>query len=447
MKFIVERGSALKGEVYLPGDKSISHRSIMCAAIAEGTTVISGFLTGQDCLATINAFSSMGVKIHRNGDKVIVHGVGLHGLKKPDSSLYLGNSGTSMRLMSGLLAGQKFSTILTGDGSLSNRPMDRVVSPLNLMGSNISTGIDGKPPLEINPCMELNSLSYDLKIASAQVKSCLMFAGLYASGPVVISECLETRNHTELMFKKFGLDVEVNVHEDSREIIVTPPESFTATDINIPGDFSSAAFLILAALVIPDSDITLRNIGINPTRTALLGVLQEMGANIELFNIVNEYEPSADITIKSSKLKGIRLNQNLIPNLIDELPVLFIAASLAEGETIIRGAKELRTKESDRLEAMANALNKLGVGYKEHSDGIEIQGLNQELITPHSVMPFKSSVINSYGDHRIAMASAIACSRSKGQSLIENIDNVVTSFPNFLDICGEVGLNINLQKK
>jgi len=443
MDFKVKSGVGLFGEVSLPGDKSISHRSIMCAALAEGTSTINGFLAGEDCLATLDAFTKMGVDIKIDKNKVVVHGVGLHGLKVPDSELYLGNSGTSMRLMSGLLAGQNFSTVLTGDTSLSIRPMDRVVIPLSLMGANITANKEGKPPLKIIPSKELNSLTYELPIASAQVKSCLMFASLYSKGPVVITESIQTRNHTELMFRKFGIDVVVSIIGDTREIKVIPPQSFMSTDINIPADFSSAAFLILAALITPDSNITLRNIGINPTRIALLDVLQEMGANISLSNSPDEYEPCADITVRASKLKGVELDSDLIPNLIDELPVLFIAAALAEGQTNIKGAEELRTKESDRLEAMSNSLKGLGVHFKEYDDGIRIEGLNQAFNTSNAGMPFKATSIDSYGDHRIAMASAIACTRAKSESIIKNTKNVVTSFPNFLDVCKEVGIDIN----
>ena len=443
MDFKVKAGSKLTGEVQLPGDKSISHRSIMCAALAEGTSVINGFLEGEDCLATLDAFSKMGVSINRTDNKVVVQGVGLNGLKEPDSELYLGNSGTSMRLMSGILSGQKFPTVLTGDSSLSSRPMERIISPLKLMGSRISSSSEGTPPIEIQPSLGLNSLSYELPIASAQIKSCLMFAGLYTDSPITVIEQLQTRNHTELMFKKFGIEVEVKEDGDAREIKVIPPESFLATDINVPADFSSAAFFILAALITPESNLTLKNVGINPTRTALLEVLQGMGANIKLSNVIDEYEPSADLQIKFSKLKGIELDPKLIPNLIDELPVLFVAASLAEGKTKIRGAEELRAKESDRLEAMSNSLNKLGVSFDECPDGIDIQGLNQEFYSSNSNLPFKAAVINSFDDHRIAMASAIACTRAPNESKVEDVDNVITSFPNFLDTCRRIGMEID----
>ena len=442
MNLTVKPGQALKGKVMIPGDKSISHRSIMCAALAEGNSVIRGFLKGDDCLATLNAFSKMGVNVDHHDNEIVVHGVGLRGLKKPDSDIYLGNSGTSIRLMSGLLCGQSFSSTLKGDASLSSRPMERIVTPLTAMGANISSSKGGNPPLEINPSERLKAFSYELPIASAQVKSCLMFAGLYADGAVVIKEKIQTRDHTELMFKKFGINVFIEESEGLKEIRVLPPKSMDAAEINIPGDFSSAAFFVLAALITPGSDLTLMNIGINKTRIALLEALKEMGADIKLSNVINEYEPCADISIKASKLKGITLNPKLIPNLIDELPVLFIAASLAEGQTIIRGAEELREKESDRLEAMSNSLKMLRVKFKMYDDGIDIQGLNQEVHTPNSGMPFMASRINSFGDHRIAMTSAIACTRANDRSFIEDTENVTTSFPNFLEICEEVGLDI-----
>lgn len=438
----MEPGKALKGEILMPGDKSISHRSIMCAALAEGDSVIRGFLKGEDCLATLNAFSKMGVNIDQHDNEIIVHGVGLQGLKKPGSDIDLGNSGTSMRLMSGLLCGQSFSSTLKGDASLSSRPMKRIVAPLTTMGANISSNKGGRPPLEINPSEKLKAFSYELPIASAQIKSCLMFAGLYADGPVVIKEKIQTRDHTELMFKKFGIHVSIEESEGLKEIHVLPPKAIDATNINIPGDFSSAAFFILGALITPDSNLTLKNVGINKTRIALLEVLKEMGADIKLSNVTLEFEPSADISIRTSKLNGINLNPELVPNLMDELPVLFIAASLAKGQTFIRGAEELREKESDRLETMANSLESLGVKFKIYDDGIDIQGLNQELNTSNSVMPFKAAHINSFGDHRIAMASAIACTRANDKSYIEDANNVTTSFPNFLEICEEVGLDI-----
>jgi len=438
LDLIVKPGKALKGEILMPGDKSISHRSIMCAAIAKGSSVIRGFLKGEDCLATLDAFSKMGVNIDQHEKEIVVHGVGLQGLKKPNADLYLGNSGTSMRLMSGLLCGQSFSSTLTGDASLSFRPMERIVTPLTTMGANISSGKGGCPPLEINPSEKLKAFSYELPIASAQVKSCLMFASLYADGPVVIKEKLQTRDHTELMFRKFGIDVSIEESEGLKEIHVLPPKSMDATDINIPGDFSSAAFLILAALITPGSDLTLMNIGINKTRIALLEVLIEMGADIKLSNVIHEYEHCADISIRASELKGITLNPKLVPNLIDEMPVLFIAAALAEGTTRIRGAEELRFKESDRLESMAKTLNLFGVKHKIFEDGIDIKGVDQF----ETDLPFNSGEIDSFGDHRIAMASIIGALRSKGSCKVKNCNNISTSFPGFINLSNRIGITL-----
>jgi len=435
MDFRVKAGSKLTGEVQLPGDKSISHRSIMCAALAEGTTTINSFLEGEDCLATLDAFSKMGVNINRTDNKVVVQGVGLNGLKKPDSDLYLGNSGTSMRLMSGILSGQSFSTVLTGDSSLSSRPMERIISPLKLMGSDISSSDEGKPPIEIQPSPGLNSLSYDLPIASAQIKSCLMFAGLYANGPVTVTEHLRTRNHTELMFQQFGIEVEVIELSKARQITVIPPKSFLATDINVPADFSSASFFILAALITPESELLIKNVGINKTRIGFLHALRHMGANIELQNEINSFEPTADILVKTSDLKGISLNTALVANMIDEMPAFFIAAALAEGITKVKDAKELRAKESDRLQAMSEVLQAFGVKSHLNGDGIVINGLGKDGL-------FKSSEINSYGDHRIAMASSIASLRAEGETTIIDCHNVNTSFPNFIDVSREVGINI-----
>ena len=438
MDIIVKSGKALKGEILIPGDKSISHRSIMCAAIAEGDSVIRGFLKGEDCLATLNAFSKMGVNIDQHDNEIVVHGVGLQGLKKPDSDIYLGNSGTSMRLMGGLLCGQSFPSTLKGDVSLSSRPMERIVTPLTSMGANISSSKGGCPPLEINPSEKLKAFSYELPVASAQVKSCLMFAGLYADGPVVIKEKIQTRDHTELMFKKFGVDVFIEEVDSLKEIRVLPPKSMDATNINIPGDFSSAAFFILGALITPGSDLKLKNIGINKTRIALLKVLKEMGADIKLSNLINEYEPCADISLRASELKGITLDPKLVPNLIDEMPVLFIAGALAEGTTRIRGAQELRFKESDRLESMARTLNSFGVKHKILEDGIDIEGVGQSGKNP----PFNSAEIDSFGDHRIAMASVIGALRSKDSCKIKNCSNISTSFPGFIDLSNRVGMNL-----
>ena len=430
MHLKLSKSKNLKGQVTIPGDKSISHRSIILSSLAEGTSEISGFLKGEDCLATLDSFKKMGVKIEEEDEKISVHGVGLHGLKKPTENLYLGNSGTSMRLLAGLLSGQKFSTVLTGDSSLSSRPMKRILEPLKEMGASISASAN-TAPLSIKPSNKLNGISYELPIASAQVKSCILLAGLYADSNTQVIESYLTRDHTEKMFKKFGIEIDESFKDSKKIIKISPPRKLNPSTLNIPGDFSSASFFIVAGLIIPNSEITLKNVGINSSRTALIKVLTQMGANIKIKNIKDDYEKTADIEIKTSTLKAIVLDEELIPNLIDELPILFIAASFARGKTIIRGVEELRTKESDRLEAMSNSLRVLGVESKSYSDGIDITGKSS----------LKSSVIiDSFGDHRIAMASSIACSMLEGENIIKNVENIQTSFPNFIETCGSLGI-------
>ena len=420
----------LSGQVIIPGDKSISHRSIILSSIAEGTSEISGFLKGEDCLATLNAFKKMGVKIEDEGKKIFVHGVGLHGLKKPNEDLDLGNSGTSMRLLAGLLSGQKFSSNLIGDSSLSSRPMKRILEPLQEMGASIFAK-KNTAPISIKATNKLSGISYKLPIASAQVKSCILLAGLYADSDTQVTENHLTRDHTEKMFKKFGIEIDENLKDSKKIIKISPPQKLNPSNITVPGDFSSASFFIVAGLIIPNSEITLKNIGINSSRTALLKVLIEMGADIKIKNINEDYEKTADIVIKSSNLEAIVLDEELVPNLIDELPILFIAAAFANGKTIIRGVEELKTKESDRLEAMSNSLRILGVESKTYSDGIDIEGKSS----------LNSSVIiDSFGDHRIAMASSIACSMLDGENIIKNVENIQTSFPKFTETCNSLGI-------
>ena len=420
----------LSGQVIIPGDKSISHRSIILSSIANGTSEISGFLKGDDCLATLKAFKKMGVKIEDEDKKIYVHGVGLHGLKKPTEDLDLGNSGTSMRLLAGLLSGQKFSSTLIGDSSLSSRPMKRILEPLQEMGASIFSK-DNTSPLSIKASNKLNGISYELPVASAQVKSCILLAGLYANSNTQVIESHLTRDHTEKMFKKFGIEIDENFKNLKKIIRISPPQKLTPSNITIPGDFSSASFFIVAGLIVPNSEITLKNIGINSSRTALLKVLIDMGANIRIKNIKDDYEKTADIEIKSSNLEAIVLDEELVPNLIDELPILFVAAAFASGKTIIRGVEELKTKESDRLEAMSNSLGILGVESKTYSDGIDINGKSS----------LNSSVtIDSFGDHRIAMASSIACSMLDGENIIKNVENIQTSFPKFTETCNSLGI-------
>ena len=436
MNFLVKKSASLRGEIDIPGDKSISHRAIMLASLSEGRCEISGLLEGEDCLATIEVFRKMGVKISSNEGVYYIDGNGIKGLKQPEAPLDFGNSGTSIRLCSGVLSAQNFPTTLIGDSSLSSRPMQRIVEPLTLMGAKISSSQDGTLPLSILPTESLESIEYTLPVASAQVKSCIMFAGLFSKGKTKIVEETITRNHTETMFNTFGIPVEITNSGSARTISVAGIETLKPVDINICGDFSSASFFILAALISPDSEILIKNVGVNKTRIGFLHALRHMGANIEILNEVNEFEPTADILVKTSNLKGITLNTDLVANMIDEMPAFFIAAALAEGVTKVKEAKELRTKESDRLQAMANALEAFGVKYHLSQDDIEIYGLGSEGV-------LKSAEINSFGDHRIAMASTIGSLRSDSETKILDCENVKTSFPNFVETCKQIGININ----
>ncbi len=435
MHFKIQKGNGLKGEITVPGDKSMSHRAIMLASLAEGKSEISGFLEGEDCLATIEVFKKMGVNISRREGIFIVEGRGLRGLKDPSGPLDFGNSGTSVRLCSGVLAAQEFSSTLVGDSSLSSRPMTRITKPLGLMGANASSTKKGTLPMKIEPVDSLNSIKYSLPVPSAQVKSCLLFAGLYSEGITEIEEKVTTRDHTERMFKQFGIPIDISQSKGSKLIKLNKVEGINPTNIDICGDFSSASFFILAALITPNSELLLKNVGVNPTRIGFLHALRHMGANIELQNEIDSFEPTADILVRTSSLKGITLNKNLVANMIDEMPAFFVAASLAEGTTKVKDAKELRTKESDRLQVMSEALDSFGVQFRLEDDGITINGLGK-------TGTFKTAEIDSHGDHRIAMASSIGSLRSDGETSVLDCFNVNTSFPNFIDACKEVGINI-----
>ena len=436
MIFTVKRGEGLRGEISVPGDKSISHRSIILASLAEGESTISGLLEGEDCLATIEVFKKMGIDISSKKGVYSVIGNGLQGLKEPNEALDFGNSGTSIRLCAGLLSSQNFSSLLTGDKSLSTRPMRRVVDPLNAMGADLAATDEGTLPIKVSPVKSLHAIEYSLPVASAQVKSCLMLAGLFAEGETKITEKTITRDHTERMFMEYGLHIEIKPSGQSRTICVNKASRIYPQDIKVPGDFSSASFFILAALICPDSSLKIKNVGINETRIGFLHALRHMGANIELINVKNTSEATADILVKTSSLKGISLNTALVANMIDEMPAFFVAAALAEGITIVKDAKELRTKESDRLQAMADSLNAFGIKNELSKDGIVIHGIGSE-------GTLKSAEIDSYGDHRIAMASAIGSLRSDGVVKILDCVNVNTSFPNFIDVCREVGIDIS----
>lgn len=432
MHFKSSKSTKLQGQIKIPGDKSISHRAIMFGSIAEGITTVSGFLEGADCLATMEAFKAMGVHIEQIGpEQLKIHGVGLHGLLKPKNKIDLGNSGTSIRLLSGILAGQSFESILTGDESLSNRPMNRVVLPLREMGANITTADAGKPPLTIKPCATLVGIHYHSPMASAQVKSCVLLAGLYAEGETCVTEPAPSRDHTERMLKGFGIELK----EAENTVSLRGGQTLKATNIEVPGDISSAAFFMVAASIVSGSEILLKNVGMNPTRIGCINILKLMGANI---SVTNERticgEPVADLLIKSAELKGINIPVDSVPLAIDEFPVLFIAAACAKGQTILHGAKELRVKESDRIHSMALGLKALGIECTETEDGIIIEG--GEL---------KGGEVECFHDHRIAMAFSIAGLVADSPVLIKDCDNVKTSFPNFTNLLQAIGGNIEVQ--
>ena len=429
-QFICRPGGKVNGSIRVPGDKSISHRAIILSSIAEGTSHVSGFLQGEDSLNTIKAFQQMGVSIERDQDQVRVCGVGLHGLEKPGSDLDMGNSGTAMRLLLGLLAGQAFDSRLIGDSSLSSRPMQRVIDPLQAMGATIESEPGGRAPLQIKSSSGLKAIEYDMPVASAQVKSCLLLAGLYASGETVVREPAPTRDHSERMLRGFGCEVSSN----GSEIRLPGKQVLLARDIEVPADISSAAFLMVAASIAADSEITLRHVGINPTRTGVIDILKLMGADIELLNQRDiGGEPVADISVRSAELTGIDIPSHLVPLAIDEFPVLFIATACADGTTRLSGAEELRVKESDRIQVMADGLTVLGVDAQSRDDGIVIQGGQ-----------LGGGEIESHGDHRIAMAFSIASLRATREIRIKECANVNTSFPGFVELAHQIGIRINV---
>jgi len=427
--FVTSHSKSLSGSIRVPGDKSISHRSIILGSIATGITRVSGFLQGEDSLATLNAFKEMGVSIDRNGSDVIIQGVGMHGLKMPTNSLNLGNSGTSIRLMSGLLSAQSFNSELCGDKSLSKRPMGRVIEPLRQMGADIS-GPNSMPPLSINGGKTLSAIEYTLPVASAQIKSCILLAGLYSKGSTTVIENGISRDHTERMLRGFGYEVQ----SSPNKISIEGGGSLKACNIEVPSDISSAAFFMVAACISDDADIVLEAVNINPTRTGVIDILKLMGGNVELSNErVDAGELIADIRVRSSKLKGIQIPKKLVPLAIDEFPAIFIAASCADGETLLTGAKELRVKESDRIQVMADGLTSLGIINNVLEDGIRIVG---------GKFKEQTAPIESHHDHRISMAFAIASVSSDSDIKIEGVDNVKTSFPNFVALANSIGMSI-----
>ena len=426
--FKVQPGGLLQGEARVPGDKSMSHRSIMLGSLADGVTHVKGFLEAEDALATLQAFRDMGVEIEGPVDGCLtIHGVGKHGLKAPKNDLYLGNSGTSMRLLSGLLAGQPFNSVLTGDKSLSGRPMRRVTEPLALMGADIKATEKGTAPLYITgKAGKLKGIDYAMPMASAQVKSCLLLAGMYAEGETSVTEPAPTRDHTERMLSGFSYPVK----QQGSKVTITANGKLTAADIDVPSDISSAAFFLVGASIAPGSDLLLKHVGINPTRTGVIDILRLMGANIEVLNErVVGGEPVADLHVVYSPLTGIDIPESLVPLAIDEFPVLFVAAACAKGQTRLSGAEELRVKESDRIQVMADGLQILGVDAQSTEDGMVIQG-----------GAIGGGVVTSHGDHRIAMAFSIAGLRADAPITILDCANVNTSFPEFKDLVHRLGL-------
>ncbi|MBN8431253.1 bifunctional prephenate dehydrogenase/3-phosphoshikimate 1-carboxyvinyltransferase [Microbulbifer salipaludis] len=434
--FVAQPGGSVNGDLRVPGDKSMSHRSIMLGSLAEGVTEVEGFLEGEDALATLQSFRDMGVVIEGpvNG-RVTIHGVGLHGLQAPPGPLYVGNSGTSMRLLAGLLAGQQFDTVLTGDESLSKRPMNRVANPLREMGAVVETGEEGRPPLKIKGGNSLKAIDYALPMASAQVKSCVLLAGLYADGETSTTEPAPTRDHTERMLSGFGYEV----LRDGPRASLKGGGKLTACQIDVPADISSATFFMVAASIAPGSDVLLQHVGINPTRDGAINILRAMGADITLENRREVGgEPVADIRVRYAPLKGINIPEDQVPLAIDEFPAIFVAASCAEGKTVLTGAEELRVKESDRIQAMADGLQILGVDAEPTADGIVIQGKGGN----SDGAVFGGGVVDSLGDHRIAMSFAVAALRASADIQILHCANVATSFPNFAELATGAGMKL-----
>lgn len=431
-RFEIQPGGRLTGPVPVPGDKSISHRAAMFSAIAEGRSCITGFLDSADCLATLDAFAAMGVAHECDNDVLVVHGVGRHGLQPPRNPLDLGNSGTSMRLLCGLLAGQAFDTVLTGDASLSGRPMARVIEPLTRMGAVI-TGDDGdRAPLHIAGGQALQGIDYTPPVASAQIKSCLLLAGLYARGDTQIVEPGISRDHSERMLAAYGIELA----RSSSRVSMSGGQSLRATDVAVPADLSSAAFFMVAASIAPGSEITLAGVGVNPTRCGVIDILQAMGADIRLFNERDQAgEPVADIIVRSADLHAVDIGSEQVELAIDEFPAIFIAAACAQGTTRLTGAAELRVKESDRIAVMADGLATLGIDARVQADGLTIVGRPEPAA-------FGGGRIASYRDHRIAMAFAMAALRAHAPIVIEGCDVVDTSFPGFAELAASAGLAI-----
>ncbi len=413
---VIQKIKKAIGQIKVPGDKSISHRAVMLGSLANGVTEISGFLKGADCLSTIDCFRKMGIDIDINGENVTVHGNGLRGLKKPDEMLYTGNSGTTTRLLCGILAGQNFDTSITGDASIQKRPMGRVVQPLSMMGAKIENEYC---PLYITGT-KLHGIDYKMPVASAQVKTAIILAGLYADGETVIHEIEKSRDHTELMLSAMGADLTV----DNLDITVKPTNDLTAVNVDVPGDISSAAFFLVLGAIMPNSQITVTNVGINPTRTGIIDALKDMGADITLENVhTSAGETVADITVRSSSLKGTTVGGDIIPRLIDELPIITVAAVFADGQTVIKDAQELKVKETNRIRAVVDEFNKCGIDITETDDGMIINGGKS----------IHGADFKTYGDHRMAMSLTVLSQLADGESTLDDSDCACVSYPTFFD--------------
>ena len=413
---VIQKIKKAIGQIKVPGDKSISHRAVMLGSLANGVTEISGFLKGADCLSAIDCFRKMGIDIDINGENVTVHGNGLRGLKKPDEMLYTGNSGTTTRLLCGILAGQNFDTSITGDASIQKRPMGRVVQPLSMMGAKIENEYC---PLYITGT-KLHGIDYKMPVASAQVKTAIILAGLYADGETVIHEIEKSRDHTELMLSAMGADLTV----DNLDITVKPTNDLTAVNVDVPGDISSAAFFLVLGAIMPNSQITVTNVGINPTRTGIINVLKDMGADITLENVhTSAGETVADITVRSSSLKGTTVGGDIIPRLIDELPIIAVAAVFADGQTVIKDAQELKVKETNRIRAVVDEFNKCGIAITETDDGMIINGGKS----------IHGADFKTYGDHRMAMSLTVLAQLADGESTLDDSDCACVSYPTFFD--------------
>lgn len=416
---IFKKAKHCTGEVTIPGDKSISHRAVMFGSLAEGTTEVTNFLQGADCLSTIDCFRKMGISIDNTPERILIHGKGLHGFNAPATVLDAGNSGTTTRLISGILAAQPFETTLTGDASIQKRPMRRIMEPLSMMGAKI-TSVKGNDcaPLQITGS-RLHGIHYQSKVASAQVKSSILLAGLYADGETSVTEPTISRNHSEIMLRYFGADI----HTEGKTAIIRPEPKLTGQEIIVPGDISSAAYFIAAGLLIPGAEVLIKNVGINPTRDGILKVAQAMGGNITYLNKKEDGEPTADLLVKHSSLHGITIEGDIIPTLIDELPIINIMAACAEGTTIIKDAAELKVKESNRIDVMVQYLSAMGCDITGTDDGMII----------HGGKPLHGTIVDSHLDHRIAMSFAIAALVADGETTIQGSDVVTISYPAFYE--------------